>query len=410
MNRAKDGIVKSVRPRRRRRVVFSVNRPTFSVKRGARPSHARRVWRVRRNTAIVRVMQPRRLDRLVPRWESPGGGALIGCALLAAVFTAQLMIYGRWTTAEATELSLLSVIPAMALSWPVWMLSGRSPWRELPELRSLVVHAASAAVFAIILVSVSVGLAMLLGTQAMRQVLVSSMGLAALTGVGLYGLVAGAAFAIRSRASARVEEVARARAEAALADVRLSVLTARLNPHFLFNSLHSISALLHVDPARADEALERLGGLLRASIAGAGSPLASLDDEIEFASAFLDLERLRLGDHLRSIIEVDSDAHDSVVPRFLLQPLVENAVRHGVERRAGAGLIEVRARATDGVLVVEVADDGIGCGTIDWDGPGVGLVGLRRRLSLMYGPTATVSAMARPNGGCSVSVHIPLAE
>ena len=210
--------------------------------------------------------------------------------------------------------------------------------------------------------------------------------------------------ALRGRAEQAAREAAEARAWAS--EARLTALSDQLRPHFLFNTLQSVSTLLHRDPAAADATLGHLSELLRASLAHGGARGIPLREELRLTGEFLEIARRRFGERLRVEVDVPPDLEDAAVPPLLLQPLVENAVRHGLEERPGAGRIGVRARERDGALVVEVRDDGAG-----WKAPGaegVGLRNVRERLRALYGDAARLEVEPGEEGGTTVRLVFPL--
>jgi hypothetical protein len=209
----------------------------------------------------------------------------------------------------------------------------------------------------------------------------------------------------------RDEEARSTRAEALRAGAQLSALRAQLNPHFLFNTLHSVLGMVRRDPALAESALENLGDLLRYALRvhRDGVDRTPLRREWEFMETYLDLESIRLGDRLRVSRSADEAAMDVDVPTFSLQPLVENAVRHGIAPRAAGGRIDVAARLDGGELRLEVGNDGGGAadGAADGDEGGVGLRVLRDRLEVLYGGRALMTAGPTAEGGYRVVLAIP---
>jgi LytS/YehU family sensor histidine kinase len=228
-----------------------------------------------------------------------------------------------------------------------------------------------------------------------------------LTGLWLYGLVAGVAYAIRIRQALAEQQRAAAEARALAVQAQLDSLRARLNPHFLFNALHALSGLIHQDPARADDALERIGTLLRRTLATDGVRPVPLRDEWDFASEYLDLERLRLGDRLTLATSIAADTEDCLIPSFTIQPLVENAVQHAVAPRLEGATITVETSRANGRLRIRVSDDGPGLGTHHAESDGHGLDLLRRRLSAFYGDRARLTLTERRAAGCDAVVELP---
>lgn len=194
--------------------------------------------------------------------------------------------------------------------------------------------------------------------------------------------------------------------EARLHEARLQNLRSQLDPHFLFNALHAISALMGRDIVQARRMIARLSDLLRLSLSRRDAQRIPLDQELEMLALYLDVQRLRFGDRLQVELDVEPAARRARIPALTLQPLVENAVHHGVERRADAGRLQVRIRARDG-LRIEVIDDGPGFapGAVD----GIGLGNLRARLEGLYGRRAALS-WANADPGARVVVDLPLEE
>ena len=181
--------------------------------------------------------------------------------------------------------------------------------------------------------------------------------------------------------------------EARLAHAQLEVLKGQLHPHFLFNTLHAISTLIHRDPDAADEMLAQLSDLLRMTLANIGVQEVPLQQELEFLRRYLDIQQMRFQDRLRVVVDVPPDTLDVRVPNQVLQPLVENAIRHGVDAQRGEGLVEIRARADGDTLHLTVRDDGPGISAEVVDGApqkgrGIGLSNTRARLRELYGPAS----------------------
>ena len=212
----------------------------------------------------------------------------------------------------------------------------------------------------------------------------------------------------RANALYRERELAQAALDRELTTARLRALEAQLQPHFLFNTLHAVGAL--VRSARPDDAvrsLATLGGLLRASLAGDDQHELPLDDELALAERYLELQQLRFADRLRVELDIDPAVARARVPRLILQPLLENAVRHGVERSRAAVAITVRARAVADQLELVVRDDG-GDRVAAAPGHGIGLANTRARLAALYGDRHTLSLTATPGGGLAVRILLPL--
>ncbi len=205
-------------------------------------------------------------------------------------------------------------------------------------------------------------------------------------------------------------ELREAKLEAALHEARLQALHAQLQPHFLFNTLNTISSVMYAEPALADRLISRLSDLLRSSLAAPERPEVSLEEELEILGRYVDLMAARFGDRMTVSISVSPDARGSAVPVFLLQPLVENAIQHGIARRAGPGAIQVSAEPAGARLRIVVADDGPG---LEGDpegavGRGLGLRNTVERLRHLYGDEASLTLRNGESGGLRAVVEIPL--
>jgi LytS/YehU family sensor histidine kinase len=209
----------------------------------------------------------------------------------------------------------------------------------------------------------------------------------------------------------RRQERLTAQAEAQRVVAELHALRAQLNPHFLFNTLHSITALVRAEPRTAEEALERLAACLRhvLDVHREGAEEVALGDELSFVRDYLALERMRFGDRVIVTEEIDPDLLDAPVLSFLLQPLVENSVRHGLTPIARAVHIRLRASYRNGRLELEVADDGAGCDqSRAGSSAGIGLRALRQRLATRYGADASLEVSTAPGKGFRTLISFPL--
>jgi LytS/YehU family sensor histidine kinase len=230
-----------------------------------------------------------------------------------------------------------------------------------------------------------------------------------LTDLLIYGTLTGLSYAWHNAAASREQAARAARAEALRARAELEALRSQLNPHFILNTFHALVGLVRREPAVAEEALERLGDLLRYSlrIQHEGLDEVTLRDEWSFVQAYLDLERLRLGDRLRVRFDAAEGTLDRLVPSFALQTLVENAIRHAIAPRAEGGRLAISARRVQGRLQILVEDEGPGASP----GPpgeshGVGLRLLRERLAALYEDQASLSLYAAA-GGVRAVLEVP---
>jgi len=199
--------------------------------------------------------------------------------------------------------------------------------------------------------------------------------------------------------------------QARLAEARLQALSLQLHPHFLFNTLTAISVLVHRDPAGADTMLTRLADLLRATLRRPARNEIPLRDEMALLGRYIDIMRVRFGDRLTIEERVPAELGGYLVPSFVLQPLVENALEHGIARRAGPGVVGVSAARADGRLILTVTDDGPGVDGAE-AGPddGIGLSNTRLRLEQLYGAGRWLTLEAGVRGGTCAKVEVPLRE
>lgn len=208
----------------------------------------------------------------------------------------------------------------------------------------------------------------------------------------------------------RDRELQATRLEAQLALVRLEVLKTQLHPHFLFNTLNAISALMHRDVDAADKMIVLLADLLRLSLDQDDRHLVPLRSELEFLERYLAIEKIRFRDRLRVEIDIESSCFAGQVPRLILQPLVENSVRHGIARSSAAGLVAIKARRKGNRLDLSVMDDGPGISETAQRREGVGLGNTRARLSQLYGGDHRFALEKAPTGGLLVRIEIPFEE
>ena len=234
-------------------------------------------------------------------------------------------------------------------------------------------------------------------------------------------LAAGIARDIFARYRARHDETVRLTAQAAqlqaqLAEARLAVLSAQLNPHFLFNTLHAVSSLVERDPRGVRRMIARLSELLRVTLEGTNEQEITLARELELLQLYLDIMQVRFQGRLSVDTDVSSDVMDALVPNFVLQPLVENAVMHGVSKVQGEGRIRLRARRVGDEVVITVQDNGPGLDAHESGAPvmregggtgGVGLTNTRARLEQLYGKDQQLKLHRAPEGGTIAEIVLP---
>jgi two-component system LytT family sensor kinase len=233
-------------------------------------------------------------------------------------------------------------------------------------------------------------------------------------GVMLYWLILLISYSFNYQRRYREGEVRATRLEAQLAQAQLQALKMQLHPHFLFNTLHSISALVHKNPDAADKMIARLGDFLRLTLENSGAQEVSLQEELEFLKCYLEIERIRFQDRLTVQMDIEPQALDARLPNLILQPIVENAIRHGISPQTSAGRIEIEARRLNGTLQVQVTDNGPGLSSDSNTGTivkaGVGLANTQARLKQLYGDQHRLDLANAASGGLTVILEIPFRE
>lgn len=228
-------------------------------------------------------------------------------------------------------------------------------------------------------------------------------------GVAVYFAMLGVEHAAFYFLEARDRETQAARLAAQLAEARLGALRMQLQPHFLFNSLNAITVIVRDrDTATATRMLEQLGEMLRRVMRTDRPQEVSLADELDFVRQYLAIEQVRFSDRFQPVFAVDDAVLAAAVPEFVLQPLVENALRHGLAKRVTATLLRIEARREGDDLVLSVIDDGPGPGGAPADlSEGVGLGNTRERLATLYGARGRLELESLPGGGARATVRIP---
>ncbi len=197
------------------------------------------------------------------------------------------------------------------------------------------------------------------------------------------------------------------------ATAQLAALRAQINPHFLFNSLNSIAQLIHADPDKAEACVERLAEIFRYILHRAEQEFVPLSEELQMTQAYLDIERARFDERLQVTTRIDPRSLRHLIPNLILQPLVENAVKHGLSRKLGVGTVSIDAQVDGGTLTLTVGDDGLGMGSAVLDDVydrGVGLRNLRERMERLYGPDHLPEIHSAPGGGTVVRLRLPTHE
>jgi signal transduction histidine kinase len=229
--------------------------------------------------------------------------------------------------------------------------------------------------------------------------------------IGIYLLIALSGYAFCYYRRFREGQVKTLQLEAQLSQAQLQALKMQLHPHFLFNTLHSISALLHKDSEAARKMITRLGDFLRLTLENSGSQEVTMRQEMEFLGCYLEIEQIRFQDRLTTRLDVAQQTLDAKVPNLILQPIVENAIRHGIAPRSSQGLIEIEAKQQNGTLRIQVRDNGPGLSehrtSENVFKKGLGLANTETRLEQLYGPAHSFNLSNNPDGGLIVTLEIP---
>jgi LytS/YehU family sensor histidine kinase len=296
---------------------------------------------------------------------------------------------------------------------PLWQWVATRPHEVASRWSLIGVHLAVSVLVAIVHSSLAVVVASFLApasNEPFAQMLVGQVRGRIYMQIVIYvGIVAmGHAWAWQARW--REQSEAAARLQAQLADARLASLRAQLDPHFLFNSLHAVSSL--VRESRNPEAVRLIADMseLLRRVLDTDRVWHPLADELALVRTYLDVQKVRFEDRLTTTIDADQDAEGVLVPVLLLQPLVENAVRHGFADKVGTGHLQILVRRRAGELTVQVVDDGVGKRSVSGAesiSSGTGLSNLRARLATLYGDRARMEVSAPTGGGFVVTIHVP---
>ena len=304
----------------------------------------------------------------------------------------------RWSL--TLRMALAETYVWAVIAPPVVALARRFPFTRATLPVSLPIHTVAAVVVSLFKIVID---------QKIKQTLFGFRGYLLISSLApsllFYCAIVAAAHGAAYYRTSKERELRAAQLEARLAQSRLQVLQMQLHPHFLFNTLHTISELVHEDPETADAMIAGLSDLLREALASGHAREVPLARELDLLEHYLDIQRVRFGDRLRVGVEVEPGLADVLVPHLVLQPIVENALRHGITPGA-AGTVSISAKADDEMLRLRVEDDGRGF-EASGDGEGVGLRNTRERLQTLYGDRAGLRIAAAPAGGTIVEMLIP---
>lgn len=347
--------------------------------------------------------------------------AIIASMIAAWVLIGALLATQAWISrAMRGEPLALGHALAIWLSWAgIWALLtpialhlvARFPLERPHPVRAAALHVVAGFVFAAVNLALFAVIAPGLDAVSVEPTWVNTfsrlLGSTLLLNVPVYWLIVGGAHAARMARRSRAREQRALRLEAQLVEARLLVLRAQLEPHFLFNALNTVSVLMREDVDAADRVLLLLSDLLRRALDSSTTSEIELRQEVAFLEAYLALEKVRHADRLSYRLDIAPQALGLRVPSLILQPLVENAVRHGLRAGRVGGAIEIVAAVHDGTLQLTVRDNGPGMAADARDG--VGLSNTRSRLQLIYGHRHAFELTAAPGGGLLARIDIPAA-
>lgn len=357
---------------------------------------------------------------------------LIGWLLIALSFALNYYFFARHYVAIFEHPPTLGQMLVWELPyWLLWAglapvifwLAGRYPIDREHWLRNSILHILACAALAIAHRAIYLIIGWLLNVAAyqnitsIRELYSSDILFNLPTGFMSYGTIFLVSYVIDYYRRHQEEElkISNLRAELAqaqlhLTEAQLQALKMQLHPHFLFNTLNSISALLYEDVDTADQMLARLGDFLRMTLENSGAQRVTLQEELEFLRCYLEIERVRFHDRLTVNMRIEPDTLDARVPNLILQPIVENAIKHGIVSRIAPGEIEISAKRVGESLALEVKDNGPGLHHARSSGlvkEGLGLGNTRARLEQLYGASHHFDMTDAPEGGLRVTLDIP---
>jgi len=350
------------------------------------------------------------------KWTLIGAGWLAFALFFASEVVVRTAYAGRPASFRRALVPWLVCAALWFAATPfILWLARRFPLDRQRWLSSALIHLAVSAVLSVLLLGVFTFITGFFGLEsaptllrAFRNQLVGSFHAEVLT----YWMVIGLGHGFDYYRKYRERELRASQLETRLAQAQLDALRMQLHPHFLFNTLNSISVLMSDDVTAARKMLTRLSDLLRASLENVGTQEVSLREELEFLNNYLEIEQTRFQDRLSVKMEVEPAVLDARVPNLILQPLVENAIRHGIAPRAQPGLIEIRATRENGMIELQVRDNGAGLGT---SSPktlmkGIGLSNTEARLKQLYGANHRLEISDLSGGGLLVAIAIPFRD
>ncbi len=338
---------------------------------------------------------------------------LVGLAFASQFYLSSTLLGRSVTWGQAISYSLGDWYVWAALSVPVIWLARRFPPEGAKPWRTATIHFVAALVCSLVYVLLRAGVGLVHSliidepvtfAEVFRPLLVRTFPFNLL----IYGVIITISHALDYYRKYHERTVHALELEKHLTEARLQSLLRQLKPHFLFNTLNGIASLMHSDVNAADKMLVRLSELLRLTMHHRGQPLTSLREEIAFIEKYFDIERIRFRDRLTTEILVAPDLLDVPVPSLIIQPLVENAIRHGTEPHARPGRIVVEVRREPGGVLLLVRDNGRGLPEGGFTREGIGLANTRERLQQLYGDRHRFELRNATEGGLEVRITIPV--
>jgi len=339
----------------------------------------------------------------------------VGWSLFAIFFASESIVARAYAGRPLQVSQTITIWFICASIWfaatPVMLhLAQRFPIDRRSGLRNSLIHLLFSCGFAFALLAIYVLITSWIGFQPsgsslatkLRNQYVATFHSEVIT----YWVVIGLSHAVNYYRKYREREIRASQLEAQLARAQLDALRMQLQPHFLFNTLNTISVLMKEDVQLADQLLLRLSDLLRLSLKSTDNHEVTLREELEFLRNYLEIEQTRFQDRLTVLYDIDEQAVEAQVPNLILQPLVENAIRHAVAPKPGKSTVEIRALRSNGRIKLEVVDDGPGMSAAT-NKNGIGLSNTRARLEKLYGPSHTFQLSAGNEEGLQVTVTLP---
>jgi sensor histidine kinase YesM len=344
---------------------------------------------------------------------------LVAWVPFALSYFGTFLFPGNLNFEEIISAMFFNIVPAMILGVAIVYLCLKIPSSNYRKfwffpLHILMAITFSLAWYAVVSLISSLRISLTTGVWAFNLFRAFALQWQIFSGLLIYGTMVSIIYAWQFAQNLRAEEKRAAQIEILYSQAQLASLRSQLNPHFLFNTLHSLMALVRYQPNTAENAIEKLSEMLRyvlpeKSSAKEANALVTFRDEWNFTENYLELEKLRLGNRLTIEKNIAPETLDFVLPAFTLQPLVENAVKHGIAPRAEAGKLTISAKKDGDFLHLEVSDNGNGANAENLaDAEGLGLRLVRQQLEIHYGTALDFSIETMPNKGFTVNIKLPI--